>query len=225
MNSSARPTLIARQARFIIAAALLFVATPVAPRAQSVGDGRITRYLIVSGDSSSGSWDSSDQPRIQQWRSQYGSHFAWFRMEGADYLVTDQSTLEQIDDALAPQRSVNHQQGTVNQHQGEVNRMQSEVNAHQRDVNRAQTEVNRRQTLVNRGGGDQSDVNRMQSDVNARQHDVNAEQKLVNREQEVVNREQSVVNEAQHRANAQIRAALQAIFDSARARGQAHQVR
>src|SRR5690242_8724049 len=218
-------TLPSRHARFIVAATLMFVATQVSPRAQSLGDGRITRYLIVSGDSSSGSWDSSDQPRLDHWRSQYGSHFAWFRLDGNDYIVTDQSTLDQIDDAMAPQRSVNHQQGTVNQHQGEVNRMQAEVNAHQREVNRAQTEVNRRQTLVNRGSADQSGVNRMQSDVNARQHDVNAEQKVVNREQEVVNKEQSVVNEAQHRANAQIRSALQAIFDSARAHGQAHQVR
>jgi hypothetical protein len=187
--------------------------------------GRISRYLIVSGDSSSGSWDSRDESRFRLWRSQYGSRFAWFRQDGRDYIVTDESTLGRIHDAMAPQLEVNRQQGEVNRHQSEVNRMQGEVNAHQREVNRAQADVNRQQSLVNRGAGEQSAVNALQTDVNAKQHEVNAEQQKVNREQDRVNREQAVVNGAQARASAQIETALQTVFDSARLQGLAHEVR
>ena len=210
---------------FAIAGSLFFLAAQAALQAQS-SDGRITSYVIVSGDSSmSGSWDSSDEARLHQLRSQYGSHFACFRVDGNDYVITSQSTLDEIEEAMAPQRAVNQQQGAVNTHQGAVNRMQAVVNAHQHEVNRAQSEVNRQQDLVNHHSGSQSDVNHMQSEVNAKQHEVNAEQKNVNREQDVVNSEQRVVNEAQKRASTQIRAALQGIFDSARAHGLAHQVR
>lgn len=213
-------------ARFAIAGSFAFLALHVSLQAQTTSAGRITSYVIVSGDSSmSGSWDTSYEARIHQLRSQYGSHFACFRVDGNDYVITSQATLDEIEDAMAPQRAVNQQQGAVNTHQGSVNRMQAVVNAHQRDVNRAQSEVNRQQSLVNQHAGSQSEVNRMQSEVNAKQHEVNAEQKDVNREQDVVNREQSVVNDAQKRAAAQVRAALQGIFESARMRGLAHQVR
>ena len=187
--------------------------------------GSVTRYLIVSGDSMSGSWDSRDEHSFRQFRSQYGDHFAWFREGSRDYIVTSSQVLAEIDAAMAPQREVNRQQGEVNRHQSDVNRLQNEVNTHQRDVNRDQSDVNRQQALVNHGGGSQSDVNRLQSDVNAKQRDVNVEQERVNREQAVVNKEQGVVNKAQSEANVEIRQALQGIFDSAIARGFAREVR
>jgi hypothetical protein len=46
----------------------------------------------------------------------------------------------------------------------------------------------------------------------------------VNQEQDVVNHEQDKVNQMQTRASAVIEKALQAIFDSARRQGLAHEV-
>lgn len=203
--------------------ALLAVAQDPAPPAR--GTARVSRYLIVSGDSSSGSWDSRDEPRFSEWRSKYGAHFAWFRQDGRDYIVTDSRTLAQLDDAMAPQREVNRQQAEVNRHQAEVNRLQDGVNGHQADVNRAQAAVNRQQALVNEGTEAQSRVNRNQSEVNSRHHDVNAEQDIVNRRQAGVNKEQEAVNQMQTRASAEIDKALQAVFDSAREQGLALDVR
>ena len=171
---------------------------------------QVTRYLIVSGDSSSGSWDSHDEPRFEAWRSKYGSHYAWFRQDGRDYIVTDGRILAQFEDAMAPQREVNSRQSEVNRHQAEVNRLQGGVNNHQADVNRAQAEVNRKQSLVNRGEEEQTRVNQLQSEVNGKQHVVNAEQDKVNQRQSVVNREQSEVNQMQAQASAEIDKALRA---------------
>jgi hypothetical protein len=201
---------------------------PEAPQAPASGarDGsKVTRYLIVSGDSMNGSWDSRDERRFKEWRSKYGPHYAWFRQDGRDYIVSDSRTMTQFEDAMAPQREVNRRQSVVNDHQGEVNRMQGDVNGHQADVNRAQAEVNRQQGLVNEGNGAQSRVNELQSEVNRKQGAVNAEQDKVNRQQDGVNREQDTVNQAQDRANALIEKALQAVFDSARWQGLAHEVR
>jgi hypothetical protein len=178
----------------------------------------VTRYLIVSGDSSSGSWDSRDEPRFAEWRSKYGAHFAWFRQDGRDYIVTDSRTLAQFEEAMAPQREVNRQQAEVNRHQAGVNLLQQGVNSHQ-------AEVNRQQSLVNQGGGEQSRVNQLQSEVNSKQHAVNAAQDKVNQKQAVVNREQDEVNQMQKRASAEIEKALAAIFDSARRQGLAHEAR
>ena len=186
----------------------------------------VTRYLIVSGDSTSGSWDSRDEPFIKQQRSEYGRHFVWFRQAGHDYVGTGDRLLAEIEDAMAPQRDVNRQQNDVNRHQSEVNRQQNVVNAHQRDVNRDQAEVNRRQSEVNHGGGaGQDEVNRTQHEVNAKQNDVNAEQRKVNDEQSIVNKEQNVVNRAQQEANVLIKGALDLIFQSALANGSVHEVR
>jgi hypothetical protein len=182
---------------------------PQAPAAPTHGNTRVTRYLIVSGDDMSGSWDSRDEPRFQEWRSKYGSHYAWFRQDGRDYILTDARILAQFEDAMAPQR--------------EVNSRQAEVNRHQADVNRAQAEVNRQQNLVNQGGEEQSRVNQLQSEVNGKQHVVNAEQDKVNQRQAVVNKEQGEVNQMQTRASAEIDKALQAVFDSARRQGLAHE--
>lgn len=196
---------------------------PQAPAAPAHGNTRVTRYLIVSANDMSGSWDSRDEPRFQEWRSKYGSHYAWFRQDGRDYIVTDARILAQFEDAMAPQREVNSRQAEVNRHQADVNRLQDGVNRHQADVNRAQAEVNRQQNLVNQGGEEQSRVNQLQSDVNGKQHVVNAEQDKVNQRQSVVNKEQGEVNQMQTRASAEIDKALQAVFDSARRQGSAHQ--
>jgi len=198
--------------------------TPQAPTAPARYAARVTRYLIVSGDDTSGSWDSRDDPRFQAWRSKYGSHYAWFRQDGRDYIVTDSRIMAQFEEAMAPQREVNSRQTEVNRHQSEVNRLQDGVNSHQSDVNRAQAEVNRQQSLVNRGGGEQSRVNQLQSEVNGKQHAVNAEQEKVNQRQALVNKEQNEVNQMQNRASAEIDKALQAVFDSARRQGFAHEV-
>ncbi len=188
--------------------------------------GAVTRYLIVSGDSMSGSWDSGDEHRIKQLRSQYGNHFVWFRQDGHDYVGSGDRLLADIDAAMAPQREVNRQQNDVNRHQNEVNRQQNEVNAHQSDVNRDQAEVNRQQSEVNHGGGvGQDEVNRRRHDVNAKQNDVNAEQRKVNDQQSAVNKEQSVVNRAQREANVQVNEALDSIFNSALARGLVREVK
>jgi len=195
-----------------------------APPTSAHDTAKVTRYLIVSGDSSSGSWDSRDEPRFREWRSKYGSHYAWFRQDGRDYIVTDEQTLAELQHAMAPQLEVNRRQGEVNRHQAEVNRLQDGVNTQQAEVNRAQAEVNRQQGLVNRGAGDQDRVNRIQGEVNGRQRGVNAEQDKVNQRQAVVNKEQGEVNQMQTRASAEIDKALQVVFDSARRRGTAHEV-
>jgi len=202
-------------------------AAPQAPRVpppRTRDTARVTRYLIVSGDSSSGSWDSRDEPHFKEWRSKYGSHYAWFWQDGRDYIVNDDHTLAELQHAIAPQLEVNRRQDEVNRHQADVNRLQEEVNGHQADVNRAQAEVNRQQNLVNQGSGVQSHVNQIQAEVNGRQHIVNAEQDKVNQQQAIVNKEQDAVNQMQTRASVEIDKALQAVFDSARRQGVAYEV-
>jgi len=221
-----------KQTRFAAAAAVLLGASalflagaPQNAQAPAHEAAKVSRYLIVSGDSSTGSWDSRDEGRLERWRAQYGPDFAWFRQGGRDYIVTDDSTLAAFQKAMAPQREVNRRQEEVNGHQEDVNSQQERVNSHQEDVNRAQEEVNRQQELANRGAAEQDRVNRLQSDVNARQQTVNAEQEKVNQQQAVVNREQEVVNRQQSRASAEIDRALQIVFESARRQGLAHEVR
>jgi len=208
-------------------ARILWLGAPVVLLAAAAGasdSARITRYLIVSGDSSSGSWDSRDEQRFKDWRAKYGSHYAWFRQDGRDYIVTDVPTLDEFQAAMAPQREVNRRQDDVNGHQDLVNRLQETVNRHQDAVNRAQDEVNRQQNLVNQGGGDQSRVNQLQAEVNGKQRGVNAEQDKVNQQQTAVNKEQDAVNQMQTRASAEIQKALQSLFDLVRQRGLTHEV-
>jgi hypothetical protein len=81
--------------------------------------GAVTRYLIVSGDSISGSWDFRDEHLIERLRSQYGNHFVWFRQAAHDYVGSGDSLLVDIEAAMAPQREVNRQQNDVNRHQNE----------------------------------------------------------------------------------------------------------
>jgi hypothetical protein len=193
------------------------------PVAAARDSARVTQYMIVSGESLSGSWDSPE-PFFKGWRSKYGSHYAWFRQDGREYIVNDDRTMAQLEEAMAPQREVNRHQEDVNRHQEVVNGQQEKVNRHQEDVNRAQEEVNHQQNLVNRGSGEQSRVNQLQSEVNGKQQAVNAEQEKVNQEQAVVNKEQHAVNQMQTRASAEIEKALQVLFDSARRHGLAHEV-
>jgi hypothetical protein len=211
----------------MILATILLMAAPWAAQAPPtpVRDAKVTRYLIVSRDSMSGSWDSRDERHFKEWRSKYGSHYAWFRLDGRDYIANDDHTLAEIDRAMAPQIEVNRRQGEVNGRQADVNRLQEGVNSHQADVNRAQSEVNRQQSLVNAGSVAQSHVNQIQSEVNTRQQAVNGEQDKVNQRQAAVNKEQESVNQMQTRASAEIDKALQNVFDSARRQGLAHEIR
>lgn len=191
----------------------------------------ITRYLIVSGDSSSGSYSSRDRLPLDEWRSKYGSEFAWFRRDGKDYLVTDVQVLDDLHRAMAPQREVNRLQAEVNRQQGEVNRLQEGVNRLQGEVNRKQGEINRQQSEVNdrqhegitdhRG---QSRVNDLQSELNGQQQKVNQEQGKVNKQQGLVNEEQQKVNAEQRRVSPVIEMAIQDILDSTVTKGLAHLV-
>ncbi|MBZ5621137.1 MAG: hypothetical protein LAQ69_20785 [Acidobacteriia bacterium] len=207
-------------------------AAPPAPQ-QSAREsgGPIDRYIIVSGDSTSGSWDSRDHLPFDEWRSRFGAHFVWFRQDGQDYIVTSQQVLDELHDAMAPQREVNRMQSEVNRQQREVNRMQAGVNEQQREVNRQQDEVNRQQQEVNnrqRAGladrGEQSRVNALQSEVNGQQRLVNQEQAKVNLEQDRVNGEQRKVNDEQRRVSPMIESAIQDILDSTIPKGLAHRL-
>jgi len=184
---------------------------------------RNNRYLIVTGNSMSGSFSSDDRLPLEKWKSKYGPNFVWFRQDGTDYLVTDASVLSELNDAMAPQREVNRMQSEVNQQQSEVNRHQGTVNEHQGRVNKAQGEVNRMQQEVNRGAsGGQDRMNAAQSDVNAQQQEVNGEQAVVNGEQSLVNKEQDKVNAEQRRIGPGVEAAIHTVLDSAVLKGLAH---
>src|SRR5438105_1042418 len=50
-----------------------------APAAQPAALRDMRYYVIVNGDTLSGSWDSTDSPNAQELRARYGEHFAWFR--------------------------------------------------------------------------------------------------------------------------------------------------
>jgi hypothetical protein len=191
---------------------------------------REIRYLIVDGESMSGSWDTRDEPLFAKWRSRYGDHFAWFRRDGHDYIVTDETVLWQIRDAMGPQKEVNAKQATVNLMQADVNRHQDKINQLQAEVNGAQAIVNKEQEKVSRldseGGArddGQSRVNQVQAQVNARQSVVNSQQDGVNREQAEVNAQQAVVNRLQERASQTIGRSIHLIFDEVMSKGLAQQ--
>jgi hypothetical protein len=173
----------------------------------------IRRYIIVHGDSISGSWDDGDSPSTGELRSQFGDRFAWLRKAGREYVITASSVMDELDRAMEPQNHVNRMQDGVNREQARVNEMQAGVNAHQHDVNAMQTQVNESQS---REG--QERVNRKQADVNTEQAGVNAEQAKVNAMQEKVNQEQ-------HRVSAEFNRRVQEIFDSALQSGAATQMR
>ena len=221
------------------AAAVNSASTPAAPEAPpeepSVSNGEHdgqgeSHYLIVDGESMSGSWNSRDEPRLAQWRSRYGNRFAWFRRNGHDYIVTDETLLAQFREAMGPQKEVNAKQAAVNLKQADVNRHQDKVNRRQAEVNDAQAVVNKEQEKVNhlvREGatdeGPQSRVNRMQAEVNAQQSEVNRLQDGVNREQAVVNGQQADVNRLQARASQIIDQSIRRIFDEVVSKGLAQE--
>ena len=209
-----------RYARSIawVVAALIWPLTFVA--AATTHDGAIRRYLIMHGDSMSGSWDESDSPSSEELRARFGDRFAWFRKDGQDYIVTDLSVMDDLDRANEPQKDVNRKQAGVNREQQRVNAMQGGVNAHQHDVNAMQRRVN-----AHESGIDQEMVNRKQSDVNAEQAGVNAEQAGVNAEQAKVNAMQEKVNEEQHRVSAEFNRRMQEILGSALESGAARKLR
>jgi hypothetical protein len=201
------------------------------PPSQPEQGGPIHRYMIVSGDSSSGSWDSRDHLPMDEWRSRFGPDFVWFRQDGLDYIVTDERVLDDLHVAMAPQREVNRMQAEVNRQQREVNRMQAAVNTLQGEVNRQQSEVNRQQREVNDRQRDgytdhagQSRVNAMQNDVNDQQHVVNREQGKVNEQQGLVNEEQRKVNAEQRRVSPGIEMAIQNILAATLSNGVAREI-
>ena len=196
--------------------------TSVQVSAEQGGPSRrtIRRYLIVSGDSMSGSWDSSDGMNEAELREKYGPRFAWFLSGGHDYVVTDTGVLEELRQAMAPQNEVNRLQEEVNKQQDVVNHHQQKVNAAQNEVNKCRTartggktsSINCRKpramrTCCGSWGAvlaelrahkaevpDQDSVNREQGKVNAMQERVNEEQGKVNAQQQKVNQEQQRVS-------------------------------
>lgn len=200
----------ARLAAWVVAALIWPLTFAVAA---TTHDGVIRRYIVVHGESMSGSWDESGSPSNEELRARFGDRFAWFRKDGQDYVVTDSAVMNELDRAMEPQKNVNRMQAGVNREQGRVNAMQAGVNAHQHDVNAMQTRVNERQPDIS-----QEMVNRKQSDVNAEQADVNAEQAKVNAKQEKV-------NEEQHRVSAEFNRRMQEILGSALQSGAATKLR
>jgi hypothetical protein len=194
---------------------------------------RFRRYMIVSPNQMTGSWDSSDRDDPDELRARFGANFAWFRQGLSDYVITDAGVLDELRQAMAPQTEVNRMQEKVNDLQEVVNRHQEDVNRAQGEVNAKQEQVNHRQDLVNQlqsarndeeriqkmsaalaelkskqGVADQDAVNREQSKVNDLQHGVNEEQHKVNDEQEKVNVQQRI-------ASAKVNKQIDQVFDSA----------
>jgi beta-lactamase regulating signal transducer with metallopeptidase domain len=215
------------------------------PATAQPSSGTIRHYIVVQGDSMSGSWDS-DSEDANGLRQRYGDNFAWFRQNEHEFLVTDATVMAQLTEAMQPQRDVDRMQADVNKEQSQVNGLQGNVNAHQKDVNALQDEVNQRQNLVNEL---QASVNRgdnatlmqkleaelkvlragkpeaYQNLVNQKQSEVNREQADVNAEQSKVNAMQQKVNEEQHRVSAEFNRQMQEILDSAVRSGAAKEIR
>jgi hypothetical protein len=205
---------------------------------------KFRRYMIFSGDSVSGSWDSRDRMDEQGLQARFGPNFVWFRQGGYEYVLTDPGVLAELERAMEPQKEVNRMQD-------EVNKLQSVVNSHQGDVNQAQSEVNaqqekanRRQEIINQLQGatkDEELIKRMsaalaelqarkggsadQESVNREQAKVNEMQGRVNEEQHRVNLEQSKVNEKQQRVSAEYGGRIDGILDSAMRRHLAEQLK
>jgi beta-lactamase regulating signal transducer with metallopeptidase domain len=194
----------------------------------------IRRYMVVSGDSTSGSWDSSESPDQQELRQRFGEHFAWFRQGSSEYVVTDAGVLAQLEAAMAPQREVNRMQDAVNKQQEVINQHQENVDRSQSAVNAIQDAANRRQELINElqsAKGDDELMRRLeatlaelrarkgetkdQDTANREQARVNELQAHVNEEQGKVNEQQHKVNEEQNRVSGQYEGRIREILDSA----------
>jgi beta-lactamase regulating signal transducer with metallopeptidase domain len=220
-------------------------AAPAPPVSPGTSARTIRRYMIVSGDNSSSSWDSNDPVDQEDLRARFGRNFAWFRQAGSDYVITDAGVLAEFERAGEPQRDVNRMQTEVNRQQDLVNSMQSRVNKMQDEVNRLQDGVNRRQDLVNRIQSSantddkealiknlQAAINELQSSksapdqqtVNRQQSQVNEEQHKVNDAQNKVNEQQSRVNAEQKRVSAEFSRRIEEIFESALRQHKAQQL-
>jgi hypothetical protein len=205
---------------------------------------RFRRYMIFSGDSVSGSWDSRDRMDEEGLQARFGPNFAWFRQGGYEYVVTDSGVLAELERAMEPQKEVNRIQSEVNNLQSVVNLHQNDVNRVQGEVNSQQAKVNRRQEIINQlqsakkddelikqmsaalaelqstkgGSADQETVNREQAKVNEMQAQVNEEQHKVNEQQ-------NKVNENQKRVSAEYSGRIDEILDSALRRHLAEQLK
>ncbi len=197
----------------------------------------IRRYMIVSDNSISGSWDSSDEADVKELREKFGQHFAWFWQGRNEYVVTDAGVLAELQEAMAPQEEVNRMQNEVNKQQSVVNQHQATVNQAQNSVNAIQDAVNRRQHLIDelqsaKGNDDlirkleaalaqlrasKGEVND-QDAANREQAKVNEMQVRVNEEQGKVNEQQHKVNEEQQRVSAKYEGRIEQILDSAERR-------
>jgi beta-lactamase regulating signal transducer with metallopeptidase domain len=198
--------------------------------------GTIRRYLIFSGNSTSGSWDSRDPLDQEGLRARFGRNFAWFRQAGNAYVVTDAGVLGALQEAMEPQGEVNRMQSEVNVRQAAVGVLQADVNSQQSEVNVLQREVNLRQDLVNgiQASASKEDTDALiqkleaairelraakadadQETVNSKQAQVNEAQARVNQEQGKVNELQHKVNDEQRRASAVCKQRIEAILDSA----------
>ena len=233
-------------AKWTLCCSALILAVAVVAQSTQETSSRIRRYVIVHGDSMSGSWDSSDPVPLNDLRKRFGDDFAWFRQNGQEYGVIDEAVMAELDKAMEPQKSVNRMQSDVNKEQSRVNGLQSNINAHQSSVNALQSEVNRRQDLANQiqnavsRGDNAALVQRLeaelrqlregspeanQQNVNQRQSQVNQEQAGVNAEQQKVNAMQHKVNDEQHRVSAEFTRRMQEILDSAVKHGAVQQLK
>jgi hypothetical protein len=207
--------------------------------------GTIRRYMIFSGNSTSGSWDSRDPVDQEGLRARFGRNFAWFRQAGNEYVVTDAGVLGELQEAMKPQNEVNRMQSEVNIQQAAVGVLQAGVNSQQSEVNALQQEVNRRQDLVDRiqASANKEDTEALiqkleaairelraakgyadQETVNRRQAQVNEAQARVNQEQGKVNEQQHKVNDEQGRVSAVYSGRIEEILDSAVRRNLAQQL-
>jgi beta-lactamase regulating signal transducer with metallopeptidase domain len=195
---------------------------------------RFRRYMIFSGDSMSGSWDSRDPVDEQGLKARFGRNFVWFRQGGNEYVVTDTGVLAELERAMEPQEELNRAQSEVNDQQSVVNSHQSDVNRAQDQVNSHQEQANRRQELLNElqsAKKDEELIKKMsaalaelqarkgatadQDTVNREQAKVNEMQAKVNEEQHKVNEQQGKVNESQARVSAAFNQRVDEILDSA----------
>src|SRR5262249_9592542 len=82
-RASAAPHAAAASSATASAGAAVAAPEPEAPQsaaaAQASSSRRINRYVIVSNDSVSGSWDSRDHMQFNEWKARYGNDFVWFR--------------------------------------------------------------------------------------------------------------------------------------------------
>lgn len=93
-----------------------------------VKDGK-TSYVNMNGD---GRHDSLKS---------YGSRYASFELDGTRYVITDEATLDEIREILAPQTELGKRQAALGEEQAELGRQQA-------DLGRQQAELAHRQARI-----------------------------------------------------------------------------